>query len=68
MITKNETERSGTPNPPESRKRTGSEGEPADAQRTAADDLRHRALERWENEGGSGPECDNAAAQSETRE
>ncbi len=70
MLTKNKTEISGTPGPAQSSKRAGTaissnrEGERAEARHTAAKDLKHRVLDRWENEGGSASDVDTVATQT----
>jgi len=50
----NKTEISGTASPAQS----------SEAQRTAAQDLKRRALERWENEGGTGSDIGDLATQN----
>jgi len=67
MPTNNKAEISGTPGWAPSRKRAGTaissnrEGEHAEPQRTATKDINHRALESWENEGGSADDVDTVA-------
>ncbi|CAN5810742.1 calcium-transporting P-type ATPase, PMR1-type [soil metagenome] len=71
MPTRNTRKVSGALNPVESSRHACTaipavgDGEDGKAQRISAKDLQQRALERWENEGGSGSDIDSVAREPE---